>query len=283
MKLTFLGTGGGRFTTVKQLRRTGGMLLEEDGFTAHVDPGPGALVHAREKGIELEELDAVVATHAHLDHTGDLNAIIEAMTAGGEKERGKLLASESVLEGARIPEKYAEGEGNYGNEISPVIDPYHRGLPTEVEMLEDGTSVKLGPFGMECMTTEHSDPSTTAFILRGEREYGFVSDTELFPELAEFFSGSDVLVVNLMRPHDREWKGHLNTGDAAELLDEVEPSFAVMQHFGAALIYGSVEEERKWLERNTETEFVMAEDWMELDLESPEKGLERFLDDREPI
>ena len=33
-------------------------------------------------------LDAIVLTHKHLDHSGDVNAMIEAMTQGGTKKRG---------------------------------------------------------------------------------------------------------------------------------------------------------------------------------------------------
>ncbi|MDY6773576.1 MAG: MBL fold metallo-hydrolase, partial [Candidatus Nanohaloarchaea archaeon] len=278
MNLKFLGTGGGRYTMIKQLRRTGGMFLEHGNFSVHIDPGPGALVHAGNEGIELEELDAVMVTHAHLDHYGDMNAIIEAMTEGGDREEGRLLASESVLEGAEIPEKYTEGEGTYGEKVPPALDSYHERLVPEITVLEDGKELDLGPFNMRCLETEHSDPRTVAFRLEKEgRSYGFVTDTELFDRLKDFFSGSDVLVINLMRPHDHEWKGHLNTEDAAELLEEVEPELAVMQHFGAALIYGSVDEEREWLEDQTDVDFVMAEDGMELDLEQPEKGLERYL------
>ncbi|MFB6294858.1 MAG: MBL fold metallo-hydrolase, partial [Candidatus Nanohaloarchaea archaeon] len=101
----------------------------------------------------------------------------------------------------------------------------------------------LGPFRMRCIETEHSDPRTVAFTLDdGETRTGFVTDTELFDDLIDFFDGCDALVVNMMRPHDREWKGHLNTADAAELLNAVEPEVAVVQHFGAALIYEGVDE-----------------------------------------
>ncbi|MDY6776697.1 MAG: MBL fold metallo-hydrolase [Candidatus Nanohaloarchaea archaeon] len=278
MDLTFLGTGGGRFTMIEQLRNTGGMYLEEGGFSLYIDPAPGALVRAREEGVPLEELDAIMVTHAHLDHCGDMHAIIEAMTEGGDREEGKLFASESVLDGAEIPAKYSEGEGTYGEKVPPALDSYHEGLVPEIVRLRDGDESELGPFRLRCLETEHSDPRTVAFTLGVDgREYGFVTDTEMFDRLPGFFADSDVLVVNLMRPHDREWKGHLNTEDAAELLNETEPEFAVMQHFGAAMIYGSVQDERKWLEEETDVDFVMAEDGMEIDLEDPRKGLQNFL------
>lgn len=280
MRLTFLGTGGGRFTTIKQLRRTGGMHLVHDNHRIHIDPGPGALVHAREAGIPLEETDALIVTHAHLDHCNDMNAVIEAMTDGGNEARGTVYTAPSVLEGADIPARYTEGEGVYGGRIDPPLDTFHRGLPGAVQACEPGDTFEEGPFTMACTATEHSDPTTFAFALETDgRRYGFVADTEMTDSIVDFFTGCDGLIVNLMRPHDREWKGHCNMGDAADLLNRVEPEFAVMQHFGAALIYGSVYEEAAWLEERTDVDFVMAEDGMTLDLEQPRQGLERFLDD----
>lgn len=279
MELTFLGTGGGRFTTIKQLRRTGGMHLTHDGHRTHIDPGPGALVHARKERIPLEDLDTLIVTHAHFDHCNDMNAVIEAMTGGGKTERGTVYVSRSVLEGAAIPERYTEGKGVYGGRIDPVLDGFHRSLPAAVEPCEAGDTFEEGPFTMACTGTEHSDPTTFAFSLEtGRRRYGFVTDTELTDDLVDFFADCAVLVVNLMRPHDREWKGHCNTADAADLLNTVEPDFAVMQHFGAALLYGSVNKEQAWLKDETDVDFVMAEDGMTLDLEQPKQGLERFMD-----
>ncbi|MDY6768971.1 MAG: MBL fold metallo-hydrolase [Candidatus Nanohaloarchaea archaeon] len=282
MQLTFLGTGGGRFAMIKQLRATGGIYLEHGDFSGVIDPAPGALVRARGEGIDLEDLDAVIVSHAHLDHDGDMDVMIEAMTRGGKEERGTLLCAASVLDGAAIPDRYVEGGGTYGDRVPPSLDTYHESLVPDIVRLEDGTETAIGPFDMRCIETEHSDPRTVAFTLDdGDTTAGFVTDTELFDDLVDFFTDSDVLIVNMMRPHDKEWKGHLNTADAAELLNETEPDYAIMQHFGAALIYSSVNEEAAWLEERTDVEFAMAEDGMTVDLGDRNGPLDAYLNDQE--
>ncbi|MDY6769473.1 MAG: MBL fold metallo-hydrolase, partial [Candidatus Nanohaloarchaea archaeon] len=178
MDLTFHGTGGGRFSMVRQLRHTGGIHLREGDLSAIIDPAPGALVRMHEAGIDPEDLDAVVVSHAHLDHDGDMDVMIEAMTEGGKQERGTLLCAESVVDGADIPGKYVDGGGTYGDEITASLDPYHRSLVGEVVRLTGGTETALGPFRMRCIETEHSDPRTVAFTLDdGETRSGFVTDT----------------------------------------------------------------------------------------------------------
>ena len=45
MKITFLGTGGGRFSAISQRRMTGGFRIDKfKGKNYHFDPGPGGLV-----------------------------------------------------------------------------------------------------------------------------------------------------------------------------------------------------------------------------------------------
>ena len=51
-KITFLGTGGDAFVIGKQIRASGGIILQAEGLQFHIDPGPGALVKAAENGIQ---------------------------------------------------------------------------------------------------------------------------------------------------------------------------------------------------------------------------------------
>src|ERR1700692_4295419 len=101
ISVRFLGTGGARFVVGPPIRGAGGVgvcFCDERGTQItqiHVDPGPGALVRALSALPPCEplELDAIALSHKHLDHAGDVNAMIEAMTQGGWRRRGALLAS----------------------------------------------------------------------------------------------------------------------------------------------------------------------------------------------
>ncbi|MFB6216464.1 MAG: MBL fold metallo-hydrolase, partial [Candidatus Aenigmatarchaeota archaeon] len=79
MKLKFLGTGGGRYVTGEQRRRTAGIVVQTEETQIHIDPGPGALVYAHEELDEPLDTDAVIVSHAHLDHSNDAEAMIEVM------------------------------------------------------------------------------------------------------------------------------------------------------------------------------------------------------------
>lgn len=278
MQATFLGTGGGRFTMIKQLRQTGGIYLEHDGFSLMLDPGPGALVHAHRQDIDVTDLDAVLVTHAHVDHYGDMHAMIEAMTGGGDDPSGTLLVSDSVENGAALPDRFASGEGTYGDRIDPPLDAYHRGLVDTADTMDQGDTVDLGPFTLHCGETRHSDPTGVSLRCEiGDRAVGFTGDTELFDGLTDFLRDVDTLVVNVARPRDAAWKGHMTMADAADLIKQVSPEHAVLHHFGAKLVFASVADETEWLQEQVDARVVAADDGMTVDLLEPGQGLDRFL------
>ncbi|MCK5289701.1 MAG: MBL fold metallo-hydrolase, partial [Candidatus Aenigmarchaeota archaeon] len=105
MKIQFLGTAGGRFGVSKQIRASGGIYIESCGKKLYLDPGPGALVHARRNNIPLEELDAILLSHVHQDHTNDANVLIDILTKGGWEKKGILIGSKTALEGYENIEK----------------------------------------------------------------------------------------------------------------------------------------------------------------------------------
>src|SRR2546430_12568085 len=91
MKLTFMGTAGARFMVAKQLAASGGIYLEEGDTRLAMDPGPGAVVQYAKRKVDLGKLTGILLSHKHLDHSCDVNVMIEGMTDGGFKPRGTLL------------------------------------------------------------------------------------------------------------------------------------------------------------------------------------------------
>ena len=92
MKLTFLGSGGGRFATISQKRMTGGFRIDDfNGKNYHIDPGPGALVRCYQFGVNPTKIDGVFVSHSHTDHYNDAEILIEAMTRGMTKNNGIIM------------------------------------------------------------------------------------------------------------------------------------------------------------------------------------------------
>src|SRR4030042_5241800 len=98
--IKFVGTAGARFVVAKQLRSSGGLWLSLQGVNLYMDPGPGALVRslASKPKLDPTKLDGILLSHKHLDHSGDINVMIEAMTEGGYRRHGVLFAPQDALD-----------------------------------------------------------------------------------------------------------------------------------------------------------------------------------------
>ena len=208
-------------TTVSQLRATGGLWIVMDGTRVSVDPGPGALVHCRSRKLALDPatLDAIVLTHKHLDHAGDVNAMIEAMTTGGTNRRGFVYAPQDAYED------------------DPVILRYVRDYPEGTGVLKPGGRYAVGRITLETPLRLRHPVETYGLRFLGSRyTVSLVACTGYFPELEEAFSG-DVLILNVVFREPRD-SIHLAIPDARRLIAALRPKLAVLTHFGLTMVRG---------------------------------------------
>jgi len=224
-RIVFLGTGGARILVFKQLLASGGMWLELGDARLHLDPGPGALVQAtkltrlRRARLDPTHLDAIILSHRHLDHCGDANAMIEAMTEGGTRRRGALFAPADALED------------------DPVVLRYLRGYPERIETLIEGGTYQAGGITFRCPVRLRHGAETYGLIFDApEGTLGYVSDTEYFPDLARHFA-VDYLIVNVLRLEEARADSHpplqhMSVPQAQELIAAVKPKAAILTHFG---------------------------------------------------
>jgi len=224
--IKFLGTAGARFVVTKQIRSSGGIWFNLDGINILVDPGPGTLVKCLSSKPKLEpmDLDAVILTHRHLDHSSDINIMIEAMTNGGFKKRGILFTTQESLND------------------DPVVLKYVRNYINKIEILKESKSYFLSENVSFSTPIKHKHTAETyglKFNLRN-LTISHITDTYFFEELSEKYGGSDVLILNVVRLKGEgdEKKGilHLNLNDAKRLIKEIMPKAAILTHFGMTMI-----------------------------------------------
>jgi ribonuclease BN (tRNA processing enzyme) len=246
VEVIFLGTGGGRFATITQRAKTGGIRLLSEEVNMHIDPGPGALIYSLELGLNPQKINAILVSHSHLDHTNDAGLLIEAMTRGGRTKRGILAASRSVLKGNEICDR--------------AISNYHRGLPKRVIEAGIGTRFRAGDLSVKVGRAVHADPDTVGFRFEtsGSGAIGYLPDSEYFTGLSEFYKGVRLLILSVLRPSGQPWKGHMTADDAARIADEVKPEMLVITHFGMLMIMRPPSREAKIIEEKTDVPTVAA-------------------------
>ena len=71
-----LGSGGPEIT---DQRASSAYLVWQDGKARIlVDMGPGSMLRYEQSGARIEDLDVILLTHLHVDHSADLPALIKA-------------------------------------------------------------------------------------------------------------------------------------------------------------------------------------------------------------
>lgn len=250
-EMILLGTGGGRFATITQKRRTAGIRIITENLNLHLDPGPGAVVHSINEGLDPQKINAIFVSHCHPDHYTDAEVLIEAMTRGMTRKRGVLAASKSVLVGNALCE--------------PSISKYHQQMAEQKFEAVPNMKFQVGNVNVSVTEARHTDPDSVGF--RFETDFGdfaYTSDTEYFEGIGKYYEGVRLLLLCVMRPTGKPWKGHMTTNDAIKIVKEAHPEQAVLTHFGMQMIFKGPATEAKLIEEETGVPTVAASDGMRI-------------------
>lgn len=266
MKLTFLGTGGGRFVIITQIRASGGFILEMDGEMICVDPGPGTLVKAVQNKINLRKLTGVVVTHTHPDHATDAEIVVEAMSIGAKKRRGIVIGNKYLL------------KGDAKTYYTPLFSKYHLEAVNKYYALKPGKSAHIGSIKVTAVKTKHRDSKAIGIVFEGSEKIGYTSDTEYFNGLEDYYRDCDYLIINCLRPRDDAWPEHMNIEMAEKLIRKTKPGMAILTHVGMKLLH-KVDYEARVITRNTGVKTIAAKDNMILNSDEKKTGrnLNKFM------
>jgi ribonuclease BN (tRNA processing enzyme) len=251
--IKFIGTAGARFVVTKQLRSSGGVWLSVGKTNLYIDPGPGALVRClnSKPKLELSMLDGILLTHKHLDHSGDVNVMIEAMTEGGFKKRGVLFAPEDALE------------------EDPVVLKYVKKYVEKIEMLKENSGYRIGEIRFSTAQKHRHRVETYGINFKiSPHTVSLIADTRFFPELPNIYRG-EILVIHVVRlkPVVDEPIDHLSVEDVKTIVKKAKPKLTILTHFGMTMIKAKPWVVAAELERELGLSVIAASDGMKIDLE----------------
>jgi ribonuclease BN (tRNA processing enzyme) len=258
-KIKFLGTAGARFVVMKQLRASGGIWITLDNTNILIDPGPGSLVRCLSSKPKLNpmDLDGIIVTHRHLDHSNDINVMIEAMTNGGFKKKGIIFAPSDAL-----------------NE-DPVILKYIRNHVDKIETLKEKGTYHIGNISFFTPVRHVHGVETYGLNIEGKDcLISIITDTEYFQNLESFYTG-DILIINvvLFEDHYRTVRGikHLSLNDAETIISNNKPKLSILTHFGMSMIKEKPWEIAKKLTEKLNVKVIAARDGMQIDIDQYKK------------
>jgi ribonuclease BN (tRNA processing enzyme) len=250
--LKFLGTAGARFVVMKQLRRSGGIWLSLNNTNILVDPGPGSLIRCLscKPMLNPRDLDGIVLTHRHLDHSNDVNILIESMTNGGFDPKGVILAPTDALDD------------------DPVILQYLRRYVDRIERLGLDLSYRIGNIDFSAAVAHHHGVETYGLnISSGNTSLSYVADTGYFDGLERYYHG-EVLIINVVLLKSSSKIQHLSLVDAEKIIEEVKPKLAILTHFGMTMLRAKPWELAVDMTDRLGVKVIAANDGMQVDLGS---------------
>lgn len=248
--IKFLGTAGARIVVAKQLRASGGMWLSLDDTNILIDPGPGCLVRCVSSRPRLDptQLDGIVLSHKHLDHSADINVMMEAMTVGGHNKKGMVLVPRDAVSGK-----------------DPVIYKYIRPYVKKIEILKERRKYKIGNVAIQAPVKHIHGVETYGLIFKGKKHtISYVADTKFFPELPKKYKG-DILIVNVLRPQPCPFD-HLCIEDVKKIVKVIKPKTTILTHFGMWMIRAEPWELADQLSKELKTKVIAARDGMTFEL-----------------
>jgi len=246
--ITFLGTAGARFVVTRQFLASGGAWLNLSNSQILLDPGPGCLVQATKRKLDPSKLDAIILSHKHLDHSGDINIMIEAMTDGGRKKRGMLFAPNDALN------------------QDPVILPYLQAYPKTIGILAEGGHYTINDIAFETPIKHQHPVETYGFIFRTPQyTFSWITDTKYFDDLPSYYTG-DLLIINVVRLKPGAPVDHLSLPEAKRIIEEIKPKMAILTHFGMTMWRAKPWELAKKLTEETGISVIAARDGMKFEL-----------------
>lgn len=246
--VTFLGTAGARIMVASQILASGGLWFDFGGTEILLDPGPGTIVQTARRKLKATKLKAIILSHKHLDHSGDVNVMIEAMTEGGFRPGGVLFAPRDALDN------------------DPVVLQYVRPFLERIEILQEGGSYHVD--GVSFHTPlRHRHPVETYGIVfnAGNHTISCLVDTRYFDELCQHYR-ADLLVLNVVRLEPGGPFDHLSVPDAGEIIKNLKPKVAILNHFGMTMWRAKPWEVAQRLSEETGVCVIAARDGMRFDL-----------------
>lgn len=213
MKLTVLGCYG---TFPGMNGACSGYLLQCDGINIVLDCGNGTIGRLQ-RYIRIEDIDVIILSHLHLDHTAD--AFILKYALETKMEKGQKTGRKKLL----CPSGPAELAGE-------LFD----GSVFDVVAIKENMEFKMGNFSLSFMEMKHLIESYAVILKCREGKFVYSGDTGSCEKLVKASKNADLLLCEstiLKMEADIRNNHHLSAGEAGRIAAEAKVRKLLLTHF----------------------------------------------------
>lgn len=183
----------------------GGIFLRWKDMGVAIDPGINFIENMHMNGLGIEDINAVVVTHEHIDHNGDLMIIDDFASQFGRKDIELYADKDTIskishlvnLKDTHTLDDKNEAGFYLGDKKEIKLEFISTKHIPEDGMDRKGEYRKNVTFALKIKLSEHSETVKTI---------GLTSDTEYFSKLPDFFSDCDLIIANISETSEEDYK-----------------------------------------------------------------------------
>jgi len=251
-KIIFLGTAGDEAVTSKQVRASGGIIINTQGYQFMIDPGPGALNQAKKYNINLRENTVVLVSHSHINHCNDINAVLAAMSHNKLDIKGVLIASDTLVNG--------------DEKTKPYLTEFHKNCVERIIVPSPDQRIGIEDIEIVLLKAKHTDAKTVGFkFVTPNFSLVYSSDTGYNTQLVKEYENTDILILNVVHPFDKKDDFNLSSDDAVNLIKRVNPKLAILTHFGKDMMEANPVYQARDISKITGIDVIAADDGLSVD------------------
>ncbi|MDO8987631.1 MAG: MBL fold metallo-hydrolase, partial [Coriobacteriia bacterium] len=215
MRLTVLGSSA---SYAGPGQACAGHLVQFDSTCVLLDCGNGVIANLG-RVMEPADLDAVLITHAHLDHFADIYALQALLryAPGGPCGRLKLGLAPGLIE--RILAPLSSRGKNEFLEAFQVMD------------LIAGHTLQVGGLAITPALVDHSDPTFALLVEHGPTRLCYTADTKLGDRVMAVAAGANLLLAEATLPQEYVGQApHMTAAQAGTLAYQAGALQLVLTH-----------------------------------------------------
>ncbi|WP_026893704.1 MBL fold metallo-hydrolase [Clostridiisalibacter paucivorans] len=213
MKITVLGNNGPYPGTDKACS---GYLLESENDTKIlIDCGNGVLSRLF-KFIDIKKIDAIILSHLHMDHIGDMFVFKYAI--GINKSKGKFQGSIPVY--TPKDDQYIVNNMNYNGAF-------------DIRDIDEEKVLNINELKVTFKRTKHPVETYSIKVDNGEKIFVYSSDTSYFTELIDFVKNVDLFLceAGVLSRDKTDDIPHLTPSEAGMIAAKAGVKRLILTHF----------------------------------------------------
>jgi len=217
MDIFLLGTG----TAIPTKQHSpASLIVIADGQRVLLDIGPGSLTRLNLAGITYDQIDHVLLTHFHPDHTLDLATLLQVFSSAPNARRTKPLSITGCLSTEDFIQRMLK--------LYPDIAPQTYELKVR-QVYRDEFSI--GKLKVQSAPTGHTSESVAYRLDDSEHSMVYSGDATYLGELAQLADGVDLLICECSFPAGWETEDHLNADAVGVIAQQAGVKSLVVTHF----------------------------------------------------